>query len=438
MMRASQKSPLSFYPLGALFLLVFLLTGAKSIIPGDILQQEGVFYRTEGLQLQKTGELYRAAAAFRQAIYVKPDYAEAYNDLGVVLESLGDLGGAEQAYNTALKFKPDLGSAHSNLALLYEGSDRLKQAAAHWGARVRLGPPKDPWVVVAREKLAKYQLPVLETDGEKAQKKDQEIRRMIAAGKGHLEAKRWDKAIEEFEQVLKINPAHAEALQLLRSARTRAAQTQGRQIRELEAAKGRVTKEAANARHEEAARKAELERERTPVKPFQSRSFKESEAANQKQTVRQLKQLEEARRKAAKRIEAEIRSEKIKARAAADRKFKELEKAKKIKPSVAPVTKPVKPPVVPVVKPVAEVKVKPAPSTAPLNAQALAREIVKEKSKVRKTASDDLLRRAALAMREGLYQDAIESYKQVLILEPGNRSAKQGLERAQKAFAKQL
>lgn len=405
MMRASQKSPLPLYPLGALFLLVFLLTGAKSILPGDILQQEGVFYRTEGLQFQKMGELTRAAAAFQRAIYVKPDYAEAYNDLGVVLESLGDLDGAEEAYKTALKFKPELGPAHSNLALLYEESNRLKQAAAHWGARVRLGPSEDPWVAVAREKLAKYQLPVLETDEDKAQKKDKEFRRMIATGKGHLEAKRWDKAIEEFEQVLKIAPAHAEAIRLLRSARTRAAQTQERQTRELEAAKGRVTREAANARREEAARKAELERERTPVKPFQ----------NKGQPARQLKELEEARRKAAKRIEAESRAEKIKAQAAQT-----------------------KPPVAPVVKPADKVKVKPAPSTAPLDAQAFAREIVKEKSKVRGKASDDLLRRAAVAMREGLYQDAIEIYKQILILEPGNQSAKQGLERAQKTLAKQL
>ena len=411
MMRASQKSPLPLHSLGALFLLVFLLTGAKSVIPGEIILQEGVFYRIEGLQLQKVGELHRAAAAFRRAVYVKPDYAEAYNDLGVVLESLGDPDGAEEAYKTALQFKPDFGSAHSNLALLYEESNRLKQAAVHWGARIRLGPSKDPWVAVAREKLTKYQLPVLETDQDKAQKKGKEILRMIETGKAHLEAKRWDKAIEEFEQVLKIAPAHAEAIRLLRSARTRAAQTQGRQIRELEAAKGRVTKEAANARREEAARKVELERERTPVKQLESA-----------QAVRQLKELE-----AAKRIEAESRAEKIKDRAAADRKFKESEKAKRTRPPVAPV-----------VKPATEVKVKPGLSMAPLDAQALAREIVKEKSKVRRKASDDLVRRAGVAMREGLYQAAIESYKQILILEPGNRSAKQGLERAQKAFAKQL
>lgn len=346
MKRVFQKSPPAFHLLGALFFLVFSLTGAKVLIPGEIVLQEGVFYRTEGLQLQKMGELDRAAAAFRQAVYLKPDYAEAYNDLGVVLESLGDLDEAEEVYKTALKFKPDLGSAHSNLALLYEESGRVQQAAAHWGARVRLGPPEDPWVAAARQKLTKYQLPVPETYEGKVRKKDKEIRRMIQTGKAHLEAKRWDKAIEEFEQVLQIDPAHAEAIRLLRSARTRAAQTQGRQVRELEAAKGRVTEEA-------------------------------------------------------RRIEAESRAE----RAAKQTKVKWAE------PEVSP---------------------------ALSDAQALAREIVREKSKVRGKASDDLVRRAAVAMREGLYQDAIEIYEQILILEPGNQSAKQGLERAQKAFAKQL
>jgi hypothetical protein len=96
------------------------------------------------------------------------------------------------------------------------------------------------------------------------------------------------------------------------------------------------------------------------------------------------------------------------------------------------------PPAKTAAKPAAKVKVKQEPSTAPADAQALAREIVRERSQVRGRASDDLYRSAAAAAREGLYPDAIEIYKQILILEPDNRNAKQGLERAQKALAKQL
>ena len=512
-MRALQNSPRTLHPIGTLFLLVFLLTGAKAPTAGDILLQEGLIYRTEGLKLQKMGELQRAAAAFQKAVAIKPDYAEAYNDLGVVLEGLGDAARAEEAYKTALNLKPDLGSAHSNLALLYEESDRVKEAAVHWGARARLGPPGDPWVVAAREKLTKYQLPVPETPADLAGKKDKEIRLAIGTGKAHMDAGRWDKATESFEQALRIDPRNAEALRLLHLTKTRAAQAEGRQARELEAAKGRVKKESDDLRRREQARKAELERERIQaqqLKAAQTRVIKET--VSKKQTARQLKELEEARRKAdeaelraqkaeqqrqleaAKRIEAENRAEKIEAKAAADRKLEESEKArgqveeakrraadaerraeiarkaaeaarlaaeaagqtyeaaqqtveaaretealvKQTEAPAAPAPKKVVKPAVEVkkVKPAPEVKVKPAPSAVSPDAQALAREIAKEKSKVRGRASDDLTRRAAVAMREGFYQDAIEIYKQILILEPGNRSAKQGLERAQKALAK--
>ena len=494
MKRAFLKSPLTIHPIGTLLFLTLFLTGAKVPVPGDIVMQEGVFYRTEGRQLQRLGELERAAAAFRRAIHVKPDYAEAYNDLGVVLESMGNPEQAEEAYKTALKFKPDMGPAHSNLALLYEESNRVKEAAVHWGARLRLGPPDDSWVIAAREKLTKYNLPIPETEEIKTEKKDKEIRLVIETGKSHMEAGRWDKAIESFEQALKLDPRSGEALRLLRAARTRAAQAEGRESRELEAAKGRVRKEADEARHEEAARKAELERQQTQAKQLKaakSRAVKET--VSKKQAARQLKELEEARRKAAeaerkaeqaeqqrqleaaKRIEAESRAEKVEQRADADRKVQESEKARQqveeakrrsteaerraeiarkaaeaarlaaeaagqtyeaAKQTVEAareteaMVKWTEPPAA------KEVVVKPHPSPAPTDAQLLAREIVRERSQVRGRASDDLVRRAAAAMREGLYQDAIEVYKQILILEPSNRDAKQGLERAQKALAK--
>jgi Flp pilus assembly protein TadD len=319
MKRAFLKSPRFLHPVGTLILLTFSLTGAKTLTPGEIVHQEGLYYRTEGLQLQKMGELQRAAASFRRAVHVKPDYADAYNDLGVVLESLGDLERAEEAYKTALRFKPGFGAAHSNLALLYEESDRVKQAAVHWVARLRIGPPDDPWVIAAREKMTKYNRSVPETEEDKAEKKNKEIRGVIETGKTHMEAGRWDKAIESFEQTLKLDPRNAEVLRLLRAARTRAAQAEGREVRELEAAKGRVKKESDEARREEAARKAKIEREQLQAHRLesdadrlarqiaaerakvikQSQTARNAEATSKKQAARHLKELEEARRKAA-------------------------------------------------------------------------------------------------------------------------------------------
>ena len=69
-------------------------------------------------------------------------------------------------------------------------------------------------------------------------------------------------------------------------------------------------------------------------------------------------------------------------------------------------------------------------------AEAIARGFAKEKSQIRGRTADELYRRALTAMREGQYRDAVDQFKQILILDPNNPEAKQGLERAQKALAK--
>ena len=539
MKRAFLKRPLTLYRLGTLLLLTFSLTGGKILTPGEIMWQESVLYRIEGHQFQQQGNLEQAATAYRKAVTVNPSYAEAYNDLGVVLESMEDFSHAEEAYQTALKFKPDLASAHSNLALLYEETNRVKEAAVHWGARVRLGPPDGAWVIKAREKLMKYQCAVPETVVEKTAKKAKEIRLAIEVGKAHLEGKQYDKAIAEFERALKMDPTNGEAARLLRLAKTRAQQDQSRQVRELEAAQGRVREEAGTLQRKEQARKAEIERERfqreqlkgvqkqkaqETVKQmqeieearkaeiererFQKEQLKRVQKQKAQETVKQMKEIDEARKKAAdaerkaqeaesqrmieaaKRIEAEKRvavEEKVREKEKVTRQWEEAKRqaaeaerrskiarkaaeAARMAASAADQTyqaarqtveaareteamvkqagvthqEAVKVPAqiaVPVKKSTAAPPAKrPAPAppaSASAEAQAIAREIIKERSKVQGQTEKELNRRAVAATREDRYQDAADIYKQILILDPGNRSAKQGLERAQKALAKE-
>jgi tetratricopeptide (TPR) repeat protein len=59
-----------------------------------------------GLVRQDLRDPAGAAAAYRKAIELKPDYAEAALNLGVVLQESGDLEGAMHAYAQAYRLRP--------------------------------------------------------------------------------------------------------------------------------------------------------------------------------------------------------------------------------------------------------------------------------------------------------------------------------------------
>ena len=59
-----------------------------------------------GLARQDLRDHPGAAAAYRKACDIKPDYAEAALNLGVVLQELGDIDHAMRAYAQAYRLRP--------------------------------------------------------------------------------------------------------------------------------------------------------------------------------------------------------------------------------------------------------------------------------------------------------------------------------------------
>ena len=58
-----------------------------------------------------------AIDAYKNALLLKPDYAEAYNNAGITLYEQGKLERAIEAYNNALLLNPDNVEAFKNIGI---------------------------------------------------------------------------------------------------------------------------------------------------------------------------------------------------------------------------------------------------------------------------------------------------------------------------------
>jgi tetratricopeptide (TPR) repeat protein len=72
-----------------------------------------------GNALNDKGDPEAAIGSYKQALKIKPDYAEAYNNMGNALNDKGDPEAAIGSYKQALKIKPDYTESNYNLSLVY-------------------------------------------------------------------------------------------------------------------------------------------------------------------------------------------------------------------------------------------------------------------------------------------------------------------------------
>ncbi len=413
---------ISFFA-GILLLPVSSAFSAREPMPGEILDPEGVAYRLEGRRFQKAGDLVSAAAAYQKAVMANPAYAEAYNDLGVILESMGDREKARESYEIALRLKPQLGDAHMNLALFYEDAGDLKKAGEHWRERIRIGPPQDAWVLKAHEKMVEHGLiaapaslePVIFSGDRK-----QAVRRALQAGQDHLEAKRYDLAIQEFQKALQLDPTNPQAIRWLREAEQQAYAHQVKESKKYDDAHRSVRAELEGIQKQE---------EHAPTEPS-------LQAGSNIVVPKSIKSKPKTNIQPAKRVVAPkfVPAPKKEKKKTADQAMEEALIRAQSDLQPVPVKKPA-PVSVKVAAIKAPVAVARAADQVSPKADSLAKDLANQKDQVREKSSRELSQRAIVAMRESHYAEAADIYKQILLLEPNSREAQQGLQRAQKAQA---
>ena len=122
------------------------------------LQEQARYYRLQGLNFQKIGDLDTAMSLYQKAVQLDHSYAAAYIDLGIIYEAKGEIDKAEEIYLKVLSLDPYHLSAYTNLALLYESKRDFQQAAHYWRKRIELGLAGDEWTEKARKRLRDIEL----------------------------------------------------------------------------------------------------------------------------------------------------------------------------------------------------------------------------------------------------------------------------------------
>src|SRR5207245_2643806 len=93
-----------------------------------------------GETYRATGKLEDAIASYRQALALKPDFAEAHKSLGIALWDQGKLDEAITCFRQALTLKPDYAEAHNNLGIALWDQGKLAEAIACYCQALALKP----------------------------------------------------------------------------------------------------------------------------------------------------------------------------------------------------------------------------------------------------------------------------------------------------------
>ncbi len=97
-------------------------------------------FNNRGIARYAKGDLEGALQDYSEAIRLKPDYAIAFNNRGAARFATGDFETALQDYNEAIRLKPDYADAFHNRGLARRAKGDLEGALQDYDQAIRLKP----------------------------------------------------------------------------------------------------------------------------------------------------------------------------------------------------------------------------------------------------------------------------------------------------------
>ena len=107
-------------------------------------------YYNMGVALNDQGNPEAAIESYKQVLKIKPVYVEAYNNMGVALNDQGNPEAAIESFKQAINIKPDYAEAYYNLSLLHLLRGNLEEGFKYHEWRLKI---KKPTAALARTHL---------------------------------------------------------------------------------------------------------------------------------------------------------------------------------------------------------------------------------------------------------------------------------------------
>jgi tetratricopeptide (TPR) repeat protein len=172
------------------------------------ISDNSILYKTQG-DVYLNQELWQEAAnSYKQAISIKPEYAEAYINLGNAFRELNQFDEAELALKQAITIKPDLAYAYYNLASVQIEQQRFGEAIINFKNAIQLNSDEEVMyrdLCFALIQAGQYQ-DAKNIIIEGLVKFPNYVHLHFYLGNLYLHEKLYEKAVSCYQKALEINP----------------------------------------------------------------------------------------------------------------------------------------------------------------------------------------------------------------------------------------
>ena len=164
-------------------------------------------YYNRGSIKHISGKYKEAMEDYNKAIELNPHYSEAYNSRGGINHTFKKYKEAIKDYNKAIKLNPSYTEAYNNLGLIKTDMRKYRKAIKYYNKSIQLNPHFSTYYALGLAKSGLAQLFYKNNFLEKTKK----ILFFFNSFYSESLSKKYEEAIKDFNEAIRLNPNYAEA-----------------------------------------------------------------------------------------------------------------------------------------------------------------------------------------------------------------------------------